>query len=204
MAYIIPNVGDYGVFSITYPFQETMSGDIPYTCRSVRSMTEFQAAGTDVFNEIYAPAGLARPAYELDLRQGIPIATMEPAGGGTLLRIPCRYFQGVPMNNGVYYHDLVAAVGLGAVMTSMDLGPIKRVINDAVYEALGVTPTIEFNQNSRPRLLSFEESAVGELSRDARRSLYKSNLGRYNQVVALYEAEREKVRVLEEYIKTKL
>jgi len=52
--------------------------------------------------------------------------------------------------------------------------------------------------------LSFEESAVGELSRDARRSLYKSNLGRYNQVVALYEAEREKVRVLEEYIKTKL
>lgn len=190
-------VGQKGVFVLAPPFNTKIVGNSLQTCTSIRGILECELSGEDVKNNVYLNNGLVEADYKSDKSNGVPIVTLYTKGGGWFL-VPLNRIMSEPVINGVPYHTLTLAAGLGPMEANSDLSYLSDLVADTIYQTIGVRPDIQYAQTSDPFVISFEEHDNITTMRKNKATVTKSNLGSLLETRKLLEESLAKIRMLEE------
>src|SRR5574343_232964 len=115
-----PLVDSAGTFQLKAPFDNLMTTDAIYVCRSIRSINDYLALGENVFEKFYEPLDIDLEIYQDDLKNNVKIASLQ-SGIGEWIYVPCSFIEAAPSLNGVKYVSLVLGISLGAIPDSMNL-----------------------------------------------------------------------------------
>lgn len=137
MSGILPELHASGLWKLKSPYNNLLS-PIWYTCIAIRKFEELIVKGVDPYKEFYLKDySLPRSKYQEDLAAGGCIITLK-SSSGAIVHFPSTYLESFPQSGGVAYQALAVAVELGAVPEKEDLTLLKRAIEEAVAEYVGV------------------------------------------------------------------
>lgn len=139
---LIPPVGTSGIYKLASPFNTLLQSNMSYRCDAVRRIADFLELGFDPFEEFYAPRGLAKEVYDLDLQNQVCIVSLVSTGGHWVY-VPSTYILSYPDINGVPYTVMVLGLELGAIPNYKDLTGLKQAISNLTRDTIGITPTIK-------------------------------------------------------------
>lgn len=199
MSEFTPYVGLTGKFELLPPFDALASTDAIYTCQSVRTVADYNAANEDVLKLVYTDNGLTEAEYNADVTKNISIVSLlGPMGNWVIL--PTSYIRHYPTVDGVIYHNFMIGVGLGAIPVNLDLTDLKTAILEVVYDRYGITAKLGDCVLSKPITVSRVESDALESARLANRSINLPTLAVLRQKEAALQTAINKIAELEQYI----
>lgn len=142
MTQIIPAVGMVGRWTLKPPIDTYLLREVVYTCRAVRSISNYLSNNENPFKDIYTPLGLSEATYNQDLEAGVSIVSLQ-SDNGVWVQIPVSYIVGYPDNNGVLYQSVMVGVGLRTMPKDMDLRSYVEKLTADTFDMLGVYPQVK-------------------------------------------------------------
>ena len=131
----IPATGDKGFFRVAPPFFIT-ENEI-YTCKAIRTISEFISLGVDPFAEYYEPNGLSVDDYDAHQNEDMEIISLVN-DGGHWVHFPAAYLLGYPNMNGIPYRSMAIMVTLPPFPVDQPYEFVEAQIKDTVQQTLGV------------------------------------------------------------------
>lgn len=190
-------VGQTGVFGLAPPFSDSITSNCIQTCTAIRGIVQCELSGEDIKNGVYIDRGLSLADYEKDKSGAVPIVSLYTKGGGWTL-VPLNRILTEPAINGIPYHTLTLAAGLGPIETNADLSHLSDSVADVIYQVIGIRPDIQYAQTSDPFVVDFDEHDRITVMRRNKISVTKTNLGNLLETRKLLEDALSKIAVLEE------
>jgi hypothetical protein len=199
---IIPTIGSAGSYSLSPPYNVYTDNQVIFTCTGVRTIGDYLAAGEDVKTNIYVKYGLTDSDYINDVKDNTPIVTLQD-DNGTWLYIPARFILSYPVTSGVVYHGIALVVSLGLMQINHDMSTVNTLIENTVYDALGITPKVSSGEISKPVILTHDDSDLLETARKNKATLVLSDRGKSLNLEMQLNSSRQKIRELETFIRSK-
>ena len=194
----MPMIGATGVYTVAAPF--TLEASTVYVCRSVRSFSEMENAGTDVYALLYEPNGLAESVYEADRAADVHVASLY-GRSGVFVNVPDSYITSMPTGDQVDYGSIVLAVKLGALPLYLTYDDALTEIVDVVQQRIGVTVSTDVMAGPlKGDPVTYQQHSQLETAREAARSgstsLAAKNRALEGQVNSLTQLLQNAERIL--------
>lgn len=199
----IPQVDTTGLFTLKSPFDKLITPNVVYTCRAVRSINDYLALGESVFEKFYEPLKIELEIYQEDLENNTKIVSLQ-AGTGEWIYVPASFIEEPPNSNGVKYVPIVMGVSLGAIPDHFNLEPLINQFKELVLNTTGIDSEIKAVIVSQPGYITHEEHERLEIARKTKINNYVNTQLVNNQLRSENDKLREKITILETYIKSKL
>jgi len=198
---MIPTINSRGTFTFLAPYDSTINATQQYTVASIRSIQELQASGEDPLTNIYLSAGELEAVFTADVSNNVPIVTLR-TDGGEYLYIPANKIVSDAKADGVPYVEKVLIVSLGYLPVSTDLTAVTQIVNDSVYDTLGVTPIIEPMDTSAIVNTTATKHATLEAVRVNQKTVDTSYRTRYQELLTLYNNQQVLIQNIEQVYRT--
>ena len=195
-----PKIGDSGIFILDTPFNISITPQVIYTIRSIRTMNDILASGALVYERYYQPMGINKDTYLIHAANNDCIIGLQ-AGTGEWVYVPQAYIKEPPRTTGVKYSSIVIGVGLGAIPDSLNIEHLQTAIGDLVYESLGVTPKIRAVLVSQPAFIAHEKHERLEQARQAKIKRSDTDFSKVKKLEKENDELRAKLTALEDYIR---
>lgn len=138
MTVVLPSIGMTGKWSLKTPLEDILIPDVIYTCRAIRSLSEYLTQNEDPYQDIYKPLGLSQSDYDTDFASNVYVVSLQ-SEDGTWVYIPTPYLESYPSTNGVSYRRQSVVIPLPNLPTSIDYSVMIDRINQAIFETVGIT-----------------------------------------------------------------
>lgn len=152
MNYILPSINSNGIFQLKTPFDTDLTPSVPYTCLSIRTLSDMIGAGIDPEATIYAPKNLSHEIFAQDLVDGVSIIGLQ-SGSGDWVYVPTSYIASYPNGSGVPYTAVMIGVSLGAIPDALDVSGLQVEIGLLCTSILGVLPATKVVVVSKTQLI---------------------------------------------------
>lgn len=199
MALIVPEVGAQGAFTFLPPFNAASLTNEVYTCKSVRTISDFIASGVDVLSLAYLDYGLSDANYAADYAADMQIVSLQ-GGMGHWLYVPVSYLAAFPMPDGVLYHNMALSVSLGPMPVGFDFSAVQAEISNLIKDSLGITSSMVPVEISRTVMLTATQDATMRAARAV--SITTPQTDRANLIIMTqnYQTALTQLKALEQYI----
>jgi len=186
---MVPTINTKGIFAFSAPYDLLISGAQQLTVVSIRSIPELQTSGENPLDNIYIPAGETEAVLLADIASNTPIVTLLTEGN-EYIYVPANKLISDAKLTGVQYVEKVLIVRLGYLPSDTNLGVVTSLVNDAVYNSIGVTPDITPTDSSATIRLSETKHATLDATRNGIKTVDKSFETQYNELLDLYNKQR--------------
>lgn len=193
-------IGTTGLWNINAPFNDALQVGVPYTLVSIRLLSEIIAADGDPENDYYTANGISSSIYEEDIINNVAILSLQN-DNGTILHIPSSFFASYPDIGGVPYRVMALTINIGAIPDTMSLVNIMVKIQSDVLETLGIDAIVKPIALSPITMLNSNDALAVETARVAKVSTALTDYTKYLKVSADLASARQKISLLEQYIK---
>jgi hypothetical protein len=201
MPVLYPEVGMKGALIALAPFDTVVVPKVQYECMAVESLAGILASGVNAYDLYYRPYGIDKVKYDLDIRDGVKLITLQ-SYQGQYLKVPHSYLNGTPDPSGVAYVMSGLSLTLSALPIDTDLNGLKSDLTSVVSSRLGVQCNIQEIIYGPVTLLSTDQDAR---IRAARSGVMNASAGLSVANAALRDendALMQRIAMLEAYIKT--
>lgn len=197
MSYIIPAINSTGKFSLAVPFNNLLSDLEEYKVIAIRGIKELLS--DNPLDNIYTPVGLTIEDMEEDVKNDIPIVVLISTSE-EYLYVPADKILTIPITSGAEYQEKVLSISLGLLPVKKDLSIITEIIEELIYDGLGVKSESKVIESSAKILLdNIKDKQLRQL-RENRVTVTKSNRTKYLETVALLNKKNTLIKNLEQYI----
>lgn len=190
---LTPPINTSGIFTLYLPF--TLPTGVVYRCSAIRTFTELEKHGIDVYKTYYKPQDIAEDTYKVDLGLKASIVTLV-SGAGEEVYVPNTYIESYPGDSGVRYSRNVLVVDVGLVPETTDLSYLKDLLVDLVHHNVGVTSTAEIVTAPYTGSVSHDQHVAWETARRAAIQGYVplvEQLTAANAKIALLQEQNEEL-----------
>jgi hypothetical protein len=139
MEQLIPSIGMIGRWTLRPPLENYLLKDVVYTCRAIRSISNYVVNNENPNKIVYDVLGLSDAIYNADFLENVYIASLQ-SENGTWVHIPCTYIAKYPDNTGVLHQSLMVGIALKTMPKNIDLSAFISKITSAAFDILGVVP----------------------------------------------------------------
>ncbi len=199
---MVPTVGMTGFFSFSAPYDTILNSKQQLTVTSIRTIQELQASGEDPLNNIYIKAGESELVMSNDMTANVPIVTLK-TDGDEYLYIPANKLISTAKLTGTSYSERAIIVNVGYIPTATDLAATIQIIKDDVYTTVGVTPDVIETTTSSVVSVDAVKHASLTTIRANKKTVDKSYKTKYNELLALYNAQKQLITNIETVYKVK-
>lgn len=196
---IIPIIGASGKYELLEPYQTHIDPNANYTCQSIRYIGEYIANNDSPYKLAYEKYQRSYQDYEKDIENKIPIIALQ-SGLGHWIYVPATHIKSWPDVLGVSCHGVKLSITLGVMPADYDYSTIKDILKDCIEYNLGITPSIEPVQISKPLIVDYDKYEEITSLREAKKNNTTTLFGRYRNTIKELEQTRDKLRALEEYV----
>lgn len=200
--YILPTMGFSGRFEFASPISDRVNPDEVYTCHGVRTIAEYASKNEDVQGLAYTENGLTEDQFLDDQEVDMQILSLQSMSGRWIY-VPARFVVRYPDGNGVVYQSQIFTVALPPLPVDTNFITVPGEISEKIIKLLGVTPEIRIVRASSPTIFTSERDAAITAERAASRAGYVTHDVALANANATIESQREHIRQLEEFIKSK-
>lgn len=165
-----PVIGSVGRYQLTPPFKA--NPNIVYECLAVRTFTDCERRGEDVYSLYYLSMGL-KDGVEYDsgvfhfneqVTQGAKIITLK-GSDDTLLYVPDTYISALPNEGVVPYSVIVLSAMLGMLPTNIALDSLISDVQALVSAKMGTEIEVKIHATSSPVQPTRQEHDVMQSAR---------------------------------------
>lgn len=192
---ILPKVGTRGLWKTEDGF--SLPVDVPLECVAVRSADDLYFQGTDLFAEIYQPAGLDRARYEADLERELYILTLH-SNTGKRYYVPNTTLVKFPDTNAVEYKRLVVSVDLGQLPNDVAVDHVVADMQQRAGDLVGTVTEAKLHTLDLSGVITQEEHEQLEAARLANIEQSDTLLSKNIRLTEENDALRERLRVYEQ------
>lgn len=164
MTSVIPQTGLKGRWEVKDPFSVT-PGQL-YLLGAVRSFTDIENNGVNVFETYYGSIGIGREQAEADRRAGVMILSLLSDTEGPKY-IPSSFITAYPSLDSRSYHHVVVSASLGALPVTVSLDFLVTQLSKVISDTIGVTPTINIGVVPLLSVVTPEQHETNEAKREA-------------------------------------
>jgi len=150
---IVPHIGASGFYDLLPPFNNLINPEEQYTCKAVRTISDYISNNEDIKSTIYDANGIPPTEYQQQVVNDIEIISLQ-SDLGHWIYVPVVYIAKLPDPNGVIYRTGVIGVSLPLLPADLDLTHIHTAIKDLIVSRLGVIPAIKSIETSKPILIT--------------------------------------------------
>lgn len=194
---ITPRINSKGYYSSTYTYG--IKSKVIYTLVAVTSYRELLIQGVELLNKYYLQVGLEDKDYQQDLKAGASLLTI--TDGINTLNVPNTRLDKYPLANIVDYSRRVLSLSLGELPTALPLEHVIEIVSTQIHSALGQTVDIKVHDFNLPEAVSLEEHEILERARKLKITQSDSLYVQLQKEKATSASLREKIAVLERYIR---
>lgn len=198
MAKITPPLLAKGRYTVRAPF-EVKETSI-YTCIALRKFEDIVELGEDVYQTYYQPFGLTTAVYQLDVRAGAVIVTLQDPYG-EVLYIPDTYILTYPNMGDITYHHVVVSVSLGPLPTTVPLDYLKQQMASIASDVTGVDAIVREHIAPTIGAVTPTQHEILEAARVLRVTNRETDRAKVLAAAARTQLLEERIRVLEEVIR---
>jgi len=198
---VIPSVNTVGEFAFSAPYDTLINSSQQLTVMGIHSLVELQASGQDPLNAIYIAAGDTEVSFNADLAANRPIVLFSTESG-EFIYVPSNNVISDNKLTGIPYVEKSLIVNLGYLPTDYDLTLVTQLVNDNVYNSIGVTPQIIPTDTSGTVRVGETKHLVLDASRNGAKTVTKSYKTLYEETLALYNAQLLLIQNIETVYKT--
>lgn len=164
MTNVIPQNGIKGRWEVKDPFF-VIPGQL-YKLGAIRSFTDIENNGVNVFETYYGPVGLTKDMVERDRRADVMILSLQSDTLGPLY-IPSSFVTAYPQLDSIAYHHVVLSASCGALPITTSLDFLVTQVAKVISDTIGVEPTINLGVVPLLSVVSPEEHETNEVKREA-------------------------------------
>lgn len=161
---LTPPINTSGVFTLYLPF--TLPAGVVYRCSAIRTFSELEKHGINVYEKYYKPMSISEDTYKVDLGLKASIVTLV-SGAGEEVFVPNTYIESYPGDSGVRYSRNVIVIDVGLIPETTDISYIKDLAVDLVKHNLGVTSSVEIVTAPYTGSVSHDQHVTWETARRA-------------------------------------
>lgn len=198
---ILPTLGSQGTYELLPPFDTKITPEEIYTCKAIRSISEYISYNQDAKKEVYDYYGLTAEDYENDVKEDMQILSLQN-DNGVWLYVPKRFVSKYPDVNGIPYKQTAIVTKLPALKSDRDLSFLITDIENLIKDTLGVDTDVSLVELSRTIAVVKELSDQMEAERSLITSGKSTDRSRYISLKQEIETLLERIKKLEEYIKS--
>lgn len=163
-----PSIGAVGTYVLATPF--TLTEDIAHVCKAIRSFSEMEDSGDDVYALVYEANGLDSTVYQEDLEANVHIITLY-GNDGVFTMVPDSYIESMPTGDYVNYGNVVIAMQLGALPLHLSYDDFISGVEALAVEHVGVSVETKVMYGVlKGSMITYSEHAQLELARAAART----------------------------------
>lgn len=196
---LIP-IGAAGIYNVAAPFDVRIQKDTAYTCKAARKLSDIISEGFDPYERYYQDLQISPIDYQLDVDADVAIISLYSANGQWAY-IPSTKIINYPSVNGVTYHSLVLGISLGALPDTALLDSLKTSVTNLVNDTLGVDSVIKEVVVSPPAIVPYDDYVLIENARKAKITIFQTDRARLLTAQTDLQLARDKIAVLEKYIR---
>lgn len=154
---VVPSIGMSGIWTLKPPLDTYLPEQAIYTCKAIRSISEYIEQGTDPYDFIYSPLGIPEEDYNDDYNENVYIVSLQ-GEEGSWVYIPVTYIDSFPFTAGIVHErkGLVLSFPLLPSETNYDLLIDKAIEYSELI--LGVTPETSVVSIGHQYILPEDES----------------------------------------------
>lgn len=198
MEKVTPTIGSSGNFELLEPFSTLIGKNTILKCESLKTINEMIAHNFPVLNRVYLNNGLTQIDYEEDLKNNEIIASFVN-NNSYWYQIPVRYIKSPAKNDGVIYSHIVAGIDLGPVADSVNLEPIKNILQKEIFDSLGIVGQVKFLRLKKTTVSTTEHEKIEKVRRS------KIDINENDNIkIQKLELENERLKVLVRELETLL
>lgn len=197
MTSIIPVIGQKGRYELIAPFSTVAS--TLYRCGAIRTFTDIENFGQDVFKLYYEPFGIDRATYEADRSAGVVIVALLSDSYAPIY-VPSSYVASIPDLSTKNYHHVVITASLGPLYEKVDLTFAMQQVGAVLSEIIGITPEVHQAVAPLTGTVSAEEHEVIEATRQAAITNRTSDYAKVVELQQKVDALEQKNLILEQII----
>lgn len=138
---VIPQTGLQGRWEVKDPF--VVRPGTLYRLEAVRSFTDLENNGINIFETYYGPMGIARDVFNKDKRDGALLFSLLSATEAPIY-IPSSFVTAFPSLDSIQYHHVVMSASIGALPVTTSLDHLETQVANVISDTIGVKPTIHF------------------------------------------------------------
>lgn len=196
---ILPTLGSVGTYEVMAPYDAKILPEEIYTCKAIRTISEYISYNQDVSKTVYEYYGLTTEDYEDDVKEDMEIVSLQN-GDGIWIYIPAKYILKYPIANGIPYRQAAIVCKLPAIETKKDISHLKTDIGNLITDYLGVTAVIDIVDTSRVIAVTKDLSDQMTINRANASSGRITDRSRYIDLTIQHNEALTKIAELEQYI----
>ena len=197
---ILPALGSSGTYELLAPFDTKVLAEEIYTCKAIRSLSEYISNNQDPKKLVYDYYGLTENDYEEDIKEDMEIISLQN-NDGVWLYVPARFILKYPQVNGIPYHQMALVCKIPAIEVSKDLSFLITDINNLIRDYLGIESQIDAVETSRTIAVTKDLSDQMKIDRALASSGRVTDRARYMKLTQDHAIALNKIAQLETYIK---
>lgn len=163
---LIPPIGTKGPYKLLEPFAASMQPLEIYELNAVRYFEDIENNGGNVFDLYYKPFGLTEANVATDRQNRVAILTLLTMKYPPIY-VPTSYVNGYPNLDSKPYSQYILTLSLGPLPNDVILDPTKTAVANAVSDFLGVTPEVFVGVMPLSDVVTPEDDANREVTRQA-------------------------------------
>jgi hypothetical protein len=194
---LTPPLNASGEYTVNAPF--ALVPNTIYVCKAIRSYADLIASGVNVYQVYYANNGLSQSQYTADLNAGANIITLMSDTSPTVY-VPDTYIAAVPSIDNVPYSEVIMAVSLGPLPSSINLAFAQQQIADAASNTIGVEADVQIWLLPTTGIMSQAQSDAAETARQAAITNRTTDYAALLALQAQYAQLQSKYTILENMV----
>lgn len=191
MSRLLPSIGMSGTWVTVNPVDLIVLSDVIYTCRAVRSISDFLAQDIDPLAKVYQPLGLSEAQYRQDYLDNAYIVSLQ-ASDESWIYVPFTFIEKYPNGTGTIYNKSSLVVSLPGLPINQNYDLLSDRISEVVSDILGVDTDIKLVTIGDEYLVTPDDHTVNLALRQGNVSAFSS---KHAQIRAL-EHENQRLQDL--------
>ena len=138
---------------------------IVFSCMALRSFSDCEKLGVDVYKTYYQPMGLSTTVYNNDKAANAHIVTL--MSETSVIYVPDSYIESYPSMTEYTYQNVVLSISLGAVPDYIDTTFLNQQLATVVSDVIGIMPTVNVHVSPSTGTVSADQHEIAEAARAA-------------------------------------
>jgi len=199
---MIPTIGTKGSFTLGTPYATLAGPEVILEVVAIRSILEIASSNEDPLNNIYLASGDTANSFQTDVAANEPIVTFRTESD-KYLYVPANKVMSDAKQSGHRYVEKTVMFNLGYLPESTDLTVAMGNAAATIKDALGVIPAMDVVNTSETLFVTDTKHNTLSATRNAAIVTNKSYRTLYEELLVLYNDQKQFITNIETVYKTK-